>query len=412
MMKRTTSTLALVAAAALLATSCSSSTTASPTVTTVAATTITVPAPLAAPTTVAPTTAPTSTTTTEAPTPSVDPALFGPYQVGRTTITLIDDARGGRALPVDIWYPVDQGVVADPSEYVFAGEIKYTSANAMESPKISADGPFPLVVYSHGFDGIRWVSAFLTERLASQGFIVVAADHVGNTFIDAFLGREDEPDTLMENRLSDIEFLLSSVLNGTGSPVLASTVATIDSNNIGIVGHSLGGWTALNVVAGGDNRPADTRFKAAVGLAAFTSPISDDTLRAVNVPTLLIGGTLDKTTPIDTDLQRPSEMISGRPFYRIDIEGAGHQTFSDVCLYQQLLPTVTAIPQSVIDAIDDFASGACTPEYIDYVQGQRIIDTYAIGFFIDQLTDRTDAAPIFTTDYAARFPAVTFTAKN
>jgi len=411
-MTRTSKTIALIAVAAVIAASCSSSTTAAPSATTVA-TTVTVPAALAAPSTSAPTTAaPPSTTTTEAPVDSVDPSQFGPYQVGRLTFTLVDDARGGRALPVDIWFPVDQGVVADPSEYVFAGEIKYTSANAIATDKISDDGPFPLVVYSHGFDGIRWVSAFLTERLASHGFVVVAADHVGNTFIDAFLGSEVEADVSMNNRLADIDFLLTSVLEGTGSPELAAAVDSIDASNIGIIGHSLGGWTALNVVAGGDGRSPGTRFKAVAGMAAFTQPMTDDTLRAVNIPTLLIGGTLDATTPIETDLERPSRLISGRPFYRVDIAGAGHQTFSDICLYQKLLPTVTAIPQSVIDTIDDFALDACTPDFIDYLQGQRIIDTYAIGFFIDQLTERVDAAPIFTADYASRFPAVSFSAKN
>lgn len=53
---------------------------------------------------------------------------------------------------------------------------------------MAAPGPFPLVVYSHGNGGLRYVSAFLTEHLASHGFIVVAPDHVGNTAIDSFAG--------------------------------------------------------------------------------------------------------------------------------------------------------------------------------------------------------------------------------
>ncbi len=44
-----------------------------------------------------------------------------------------------------------------------------------------AAGDFPLVIYSHGNGGLRYVSAFLTEHLASHGFVVMAPDHTGNT---------------------------------------------------------------------------------------------------------------------------------------------------------------------------------------------------------------------------------------
>ena len=47
-------------------------------------------------------------------------------------------------------------------------------------------GPFPLIVYSHGSGGQRFISAFLTEALAARGYVVVAADHTGNTAVDQF----------------------------------------------------------------------------------------------------------------------------------------------------------------------------------------------------------------------------------
>jgi len=323
---------------------------------------------------------------------------------------LVDNSRDGRTLPVDIWYPVDQGIAADPSVYTFAPTIEYTSEHALDAPQISGDGPFPLVVYSHGNNGLRYVSAFLTERLASHGFVVVAPDHVGNTLVDAFLNASDASDVVAANRIGDIDFVLNSVLDGTGSPVLTANAPMIDPDNIGIVGHSLGGWTEFTVAGDSPDSPPDGRIKAIVGMAAYTEPIPDEVLQSVDVPTLLIGGTLDETTPIETNLDRPFDQISGRPLYRVDIDGAGHQSFSDVCFYQELLPTVPGMPQAVLDAIDSYAVGGCTPEHLDWREAQRIVDTYAIGFFIDQLTDRSDAAPIFDPSYASNFPAAAFAA--
>ncbi len=205
---------------------------------------------------------------------------------------------------------------------------------------------------------------------------------------------------------------MSSLLDGTDDPLTANISENIDSENIGIVGHSLGGWTELTLVAGSELAERDTRFKAVVGLAAFTREMADETLAAVDVPTLLIGGTLDETTPISTNLDRPFDLVTGRPLYRVDIEGAGHQSFSDVCLYQQLMAAVPEIPQSVLDAIDVYALEACAPTFIDWTRAQRIIDTYTIAFFVDQLTQRADGAGVFNQDFASTLPEVTFAAKN
>ena len=41
-----------------------------------------------------------------------------------------------------------------------------------------AQGRFPLVVFSHGYGGLRTQSSFLTAHLASWGFVVAAPDHL------------------------------------------------------------------------------------------------------------------------------------------------------------------------------------------------------------------------------------------
>ena len=59
---------------------------------------------------------------------------------------------------------------------------------------ISADGPFPLVVYSHGSGGLRFIASDYTEAIASHGYIVAAPDHTGNTALERLSNTEAEFD--------------------------------------------------------------------------------------------------------------------------------------------------------------------------------------------------------------------------
>src|SRR4051794_3784258 len=106
----------------------------------------------------------------------------GPYPVGITTLEL----KGG--VKVEIWYPAVHGSVGKDSydlrKIVPQGiralltadtPATYTTNAARDSAP--ADGVFPLVLFSHGYTGIRQQSTFLTAHLASWGMIVAAPDH-------------------------------------------------------------------------------------------------------------------------------------------------------------------------------------------------------------------------------------------
>ena len=49
-------------------------------------------------------------------------------------------------------------------------------------------GPFPVVIYSHGSGGLRYIASDYTEAIASYRYIVVAPDHTGNTAVDRLVG--------------------------------------------------------------------------------------------------------------------------------------------------------------------------------------------------------------------------------
>src|ERR687891_1264094 len=113
----------------------------------------------------------------------------GRHAVGLSTVQMMDPARGGRTLTVDIWYPADPGSDAPTAEL----DLLLTR---LELPGVLADPPaargsFPLVIFSHGNGGVRFQSWFLMQALASHGFVVAAPDHAGNTALDAIAGTSD-----------------------------------------------------------------------------------------------------------------------------------------------------------------------------------------------------------------------------
>lgn len=63
---------------------------------------------------------------------------------------------------------------------------------------MSINKTFPLIVYSHGNNGSRYIDSVYTGALASQGYIVVAPDHPGNTALDLLAGAAGDGDRILE----------------------------------------------------------------------------------------------------------------------------------------------------------------------------------------------------------------------
>jgi predicted dienelactone hydrolase len=335
-----------------------------------------------------------TTTTTEAPAPdaSLDPPDEpGPYAVGRTTLQL-DDGSRSRPLVADVWYPADAGAAGEPSVYQFIPGIEFASDAALAEVPVAADGPYPLVIYSHGSGGLRYVASFFTELLASHGFVVASVDHVGNTAVELVAGGDYDRDQVAYDRVLDVEFLISQMLDASaaGEGLLSGTV---DPARIGISGHSFGGFTALASVGGYTNDlgtvPGDDRIDAVLAMAPASELNSTEELEAVDVPTLLVSGTKDVTTPIDPDTERAWEYVSGRPLWRVDITDAGHQSFTDVCSYQELLPSLDA-PQLLIDAVDEYAEEGCVEELLPIDEAHDLINRNSVAFLLAFVAGESD----------------------
>lgn len=315
----------------------------------------------------------------------------GPYAVGVQTITITDVERE-RPLTVDVTFPLVEGATGDPQRYTFVTGDYYESPRAVAATadQISPDGPFPLVVYTHGSGGLRYIHSDYTETLASHGYLVVAADHAGNTSVDQFAGTEDDRATIAYNRPRDVQVLIDSMLNPESTET-AGFVGSVNPEQIAVTGHSLGGYATYAVVSGMANEAGtvqpDERIDALIPLAPAlgdgdpgSSLLVADQLVNVDVPTLVMVGTDDASTPPSPNVDRAVAETSSEIVYRVDLVAAEHQSFTDVCDYQDFFPQLENPTQAVIDVIDEFALAGCSEGDMPIERVKEITNTFAVAF--------------------------------
>ena len=326
--------------------------------------------------------------TTEAALADLETLPAGPYDVGVTTITI--NAGTERPLTLDVWFPIADVGDAPLHQYTLIPGVYYESPDAVTATadQIAPDGPYPLVVYTHGSGGLRYIASYYTEAIASYGYIVAAPDHTGNTAADRLLGSEAEFDVTALNRPNDVEAVINAMLDPTSTET-AGFVAAVDPDSIAVTGHSFGGFTAL-AVAGGYENPlgsfvADGRVDAIIPLAPATGDdtrlMSDAGLESIQVPTLVMVGTKDSTTPVEPNVTRIWDLAKSEPLVRVELVDAEHQSFTDLCDYQTFLPTLgDAVPAAVIETIDAQAVEGCSAEAMPIQRAKDLTNTFAINF--------------------------------
>lgn len=173
------------------------------------------------------------------------PEMTGKYKVNTVVYTYTDisrietfeDTGENRKVPVEFWYPAD------------------------------ADGRYPLVVFSHGAFGVRPSNTSTYMELASNGYIVCSISHpyhsmysiddagkftmVDSAFIQEVTGAnndayDDETEFKLEQkwlkvRTEDMNFVLDRIIKNTEDVGTDTVYQLIDTDKIGLLGHSLGG---------------------------------------------------------------------------------------------------------------------------------------------------------------------------
>ncbi len=362
-------------------------------------------------TTEAETTTTTMSTTTTTTSTVPEPVAFeyigrGAFDVGVATVMIDEDTD--RALTVDVWFPLAPGTTGDLEQYTLLPGVYYESPNAISAEFESfADGEFPLVVYSHGSGGQRWLHSDYTENIASHGYVVVAPDHIGNSLLDRFAGTDPDFESVGLNRLNDIGSLIDAATGADATETLGTALSGRITDELILTGHSFGGFTTYATVSGAETEAwsvdADDRVDAVITLAPATSGLTDEQLAAVDVPHLVMVGDSDDTTPVDPNVERAWEFVSGSPSYRVELVAAEHQSFTDLCNYQKVLPEREDIPDFVIDAINSFAATDCVDTAMDVDRVQEITNGFAISFLDEVFRGGDPLAEANVTDEDVRF---------
>ena len=272
--------------------------------------------------------------------------------------------------------------------------------------------PAPLVILSHGFISDRSNFNYLAEHLATHGYLVVAPEHVGSNskFKKAFLRREISVEVSpfeFYSRPLDITLLLNQIENH------AEFQGLINWEQVGILGHSFGGQTAL-VVSGAppnlerlnqicqQNRPTlnvsmllqcrasylppgdynmqDNRIKAVAVVSPVTSSIlGPESMSQITIPTMILGGSEDIVTPFIEEQAHPFLWLTTQHKYLGVLDGVSHNSTSS---YE----VTSKLPESLKGVRPDLS--------------RNYLKAMSLAFFDVHLRDRSDYQPYLNSAYA------------
>ena len=291
-------------------------------------------------------------------------ARIGPASVGVRTLTLVEpaqpdmlatDPKSGtvpkhdRTLVMDLWYPAVSSPGSHPETYSGSlpseppAPVATFSVSGIAVRNAHAAGQnYPLVVVSHGYSNATATMTWLTENLASKGYVVAAIRHDDPAITDT----SQFPQLLLRRPL-DIAFVTRVLREKLAAEHL------IDPEKIALVGYSMGGYGVLTsagatldptgpmtkmVPAGlllpyvrGAREAREATVPALKAVVAI-SPAGGGVLAAwgteglkdIHAPLLLIAGDQDRTVNYATGARMIFDAASNTTRYLLTFKGAGH----------------------------------------------------------------------------------------
>ena len=241
--------------------------------------------------------------------------------------------------------------------------------------------PSSLVVLSHGYAANRRFLTYLARHLASHGYTVIALEHPGSNINLLWEGNFDLEDLLSPQELLDRPQDVSFVLNELAQLNRYSGFFqnSFSTNKVTIIGHSLGGYTAL-ALAGGEldltavrrfcgnvtpvgRSPADwlqcsgaklpqgkiklrdRRIKRAIALNPMISHLfGKNGLKEVKIPTLMFSSSKDAITPSLSNQLQPFAQLAGEK-YLLSAIGATHMSVTDISNLNSAMGKNTIVPE-------------------------------------------------------------------
>ncbi len=349
------------------------------------------------------TTVPSAATTTTTRPPQPDDAAFagpGPYPVGVTTLDL-----EGRS--VEVFYPAspgsESGLLRDsystsdalPPDMRAAptgagvdqsdGGESSASVPAIEIPAYrdlpsSDEGPFPVLLFSHGFGGWRLTQSSLTAGIASWGFVVASIDHTERGLVSLVAGTaRADADAEAEVDLATLDLIhaesraTEGILSGAAAP-----------DRTAAAGHSAGGATALALMN-------EARIDAIVAWAPAPRPEYEP----FDTPTMVIAA--ERDVAITPEVARiPYDAASG-PKAFVVIGRAGHNSFTDVCLQMRqgldVLGAARLRGLAVPEVFARLATNGCSTDDLDPREAWAITQHFTVAYLRSVFAPDGDGVP-------------------
>ena len=196
------------------------------------------------------------------------PVASSPAKAGETQIVAAVPGAAARnggdpRLRITLWYPAEAAaveapvVVGTPHDPVFVAGRVAIGAGWAEGRRR------PVILASHGFGGSARQMTWLGTALARAGYVVAAVDHPGTNGID---GITAEGAYAPWERSLDLRTALDRI---AADPALAPR---LDLGRVGIVGFSMGGWTALLLAGARADFAAFDRFCASPARDSICEP--------------------------------------------------------------------------------------------------------------------------------------------
>ena len=355
----------------------------------------------------------------------------GPFAVGTHEYLWVDqnreetftkDPADRRHLLVRVWYPADKtagtnepapyvrDVTEFPEKSVYRRGEGFKTNSITDAPLAKGTNRLPVLIYQPGGGTARFIGTFVTEQLASAGYIVFSADHAGFSdtvlYPDGYRFQADtllmpKPnDTLRDDALKNWEWLEKVVFPTWKADVsymldkieeldrtLGPYHKRLDLSRIGMLGWSFGGATAVQM------SKDDPRIKAVVDQdGQLFGDVSD---KGTGRPVMLMHHGNEDKPPKPADAEVMKELIAmtkarDRSFldrstndrYEITIARTQHGHFSDFLLF---FP-----PRS---------------DELDARRGHEIIVAYTLAFFDKYLRGQDS---VLLSGPSDKYPEVTF----
>lgn len=229
---------------------------------------------------------------------------------------------------------------------------------------------FPLVVFSHGSFGYRGSNMSTFEDLASNGYVVCSIDHSYHAFfaqhtdgsrtlvnteflndaVNITNNAYDQPTTYSKThewlnlRSDDMNFVVDSILKNSAKELPEFIYSIINTERIGLSGHSLGGASAAQL--GRDRSDVDavividgTMIGEEIGFESGKSILNPEPY-PVPLLNLYNDSHYEDALQLGTEYNNISASTHAKRAYDIVIRGSGHLNFTDLPLFSPTLARI------------------------------------------------------------------------